>query len=91
MKRHAGKGLPEVEELAAVACAVQNMYLTATACQLGCYWTTGGVTYDDSAKPFFGLAPEDRLMGFFYIGVIAVPSPPGRRGPIEEKVNWIRE
>jgi nitroreductase len=91
MKRHAGNGLPEVEEIAAVACAVQNMHLTATAYQLGCYWTTGGVTYDESAKAFFGLGASDKLLGFFYVGVIAVPSPMGKRGPVTEKVNWVRQ
>ena len=32
--------LPEWEEIAAVACAVQNMWLTATAYGLGAYWST---------------------------------------------------
>jgi nitroreductase len=90
MKRHADKNIPEWEEIAAVAGAVQNMYLTITACEVGGYWTTGGVTFNESAKPFFGLAPEDKLLGFFYVGVIAVPSPAGKRGPIAEKVNWVR-
>jgi nitroreductase len=90
MKRHAEKHIPEVEEIAAVACAVQNMYLTAAAYNIGCYWTTGGVTYTEGAKSFFGLEKEDRLLGFFYAGVIAVPSAPGKRSPITEKTNWIR-
>jgi len=89
MKRHADKNIPEMEEIAAVACAVQNMYLTATAYGAGCYWTTGGVTFKESAKSFFGLEPEDKLLGFLYVGVIAVPSPAGKRGPVEEKVNWV--
>lgn len=91
MKRHAEKNIPEIEEIASVACAVQNMYLTAAAFNIGCYWTTGGVTYNEKAKTIFGLSSEDKLMGFFYIGVIDVPSPPGKRQPIEEKVNWIRK
>jgi len=91
MKRHADKNIPEMEELAAVACAVQNMYLTATAYNIGCYWTTGGVTFNEAAKPFFELEASDKLMGFLYAGVIAVPSAPGKRGPVEEKVKWIRK
>ena len=80
-----------MEEIAAVACAVQNMYLTATAYNTGCYWTTGGVTFNEAAKPFFDLDAADKLMGFLYVGVIAVPSPPSKRGSIEEKVKWIRK
>jgi nitroreductase len=91
MKRDPNKKFPEVEEMAAVAAAVQNMYLTITVYGLGGYWTTGGVTYNEKAKPFFGLGEDDKLMGFFYIGEVAVPSPQGKRQPLEEKVRWIRE
>jgi len=91
MKRDPDKKFPEVEEMAAVAAAVQNMYLTITVYGLGGYWTTGGVTYNEKAKPFFGLGEDDKLMGFFYIGEVAVPSPQGKRQPLEEKVRWIRK
>jgi len=90
MKRHADKNIPEFEEIAAVACAVQNMYLTAAAYNIGCYWTTGGVTSNEAAKPFFDLDTDDKLMGFFYVGVIATPSPLSNRTPITDKVKWIR-
>lgn len=89
MKRTLIKNIPEVEDLAAVACAVQNIYLSVAAYGLGGYWTTGGATYTEEAKSHFGLSGEDRLMGFFYIGYIAVPSPPAKRKPLEERVIWI--
>ena len=89
MKRHAEKNIPEMEEIAAVACAVQNMHLTATAYNVGCYWTTGGVTFTEAAKPFFDLEPADKLMGFLYVGAIATPSADGSRGAVTEKVKWI--
>jgi nitroreductase len=91
MKRTTVKNIPEVEDIAAVACAVQNMYLSLTAYGLGGYWTTGGITYNEKAKSFFGLGENDRLMGFFYIGHIAVPSPAAKRSPLEQKVTWIYE
>jgi len=91
MKRDPNKKFPEVEEMAAVAAAVQNMYLTITVYGLGGYWTTGGVTYNEKAKPFFGLGADDKLMGFFYIGEVAVPSPQGKRQPLEEKVIWVKD
>ena len=90
LKRDPNKKFPEVEEIAAVSCAVQNMYLTTTAYGVGGYWTTGGVTYKPSAKPFFGLEEDDKLLGFFYLGQVAVPSPAGKRKPIEEKVVWVK-
>jgi nitroreductase len=88
-KRSAKKGIPEIEDIEAVACAVQNIYLTVTAYGLGGYWTTGGVTYMEKAKPFFGLGEADKLLGFFYIGHIAVPSPAAKRMSIEEKLKWV--
>jgi nitroreductase len=91
MKRTTTKNIPEVEDIAAVACAVQNMYLSLTAYGLGGYWTTGGVTYNEKAKSFFGLGEQDKLLGFFYIGHVAVPSPAAKRKPMEEKVKWVNE
>lgn len=89
MKRDPNKKFPEVEEIAATSAAVQNMYLSVTAYGLGGYWTTGGVTYNEKAKPFFGLGAEDKLLGFFYIAYVASPSPPQSRQPMEQKVEWV--
>ena len=85
MKRDPNKKHPEIEEIEAVACAVENIYLSVTAYGLGGYWTTGGVTYNEKAKPFFGLDKEDRLLGFFYIGYVAIPSPNAKRKPLNER------
>lgn len=90
MKRTTTKNIPESEDMEAVACAVQNIYLSVTAYGLGGYWTTGGVTYIDKAKYFFGLKDQDKLLGFFYIAYIAIPSPAAKRKPLEEKVKWVR-
>ena len=89
MKRTTAKRIPEIEDIEAVACAVQNMYLTTTAYGVGGYWTTGGTTYMEGAKSFFGLEEQDKLLGFFYIGEIEVPSATGKRIAIDEKVTWI--
>ena len=89
LKRDPNKKFPEVEEISAVACAVQNIYLSVAAYELGGYWTTGGVTYNSKAKPFFGLEEDDRLMGFFYMGHVAVPTPEKPRKPVEEQVVWV--
>lgn len=91
MKRTSNKNIPEIEDIEAVSCAVQNIYLSVTAYGLGGYWTTGGVTYKESAKSFFGLGEEDKLLGFFYIGLVALPSTGGTRKSIEEKTTWINE
>jgi nitroreductase len=89
MKRDEKKSVPEWEEMGAVFCAVENMYLTATAYGIGCYLSTGGITDFEEAKEFFGLGKEDRLLGFFQIGVPKGDLPEGKRKPIDEKVKWI--
>jgi len=89
MKRDEKKSVPEVEEIGAVFCAVENMYLTATAYGVGAYLSTGGITYFEEAKEFFGLGKEDKLLGFFHIGMPKNLLPEGRRRPMEEKVKWV--
>ena len=90
LKRNEKNILPEIEEIAAVACAVQNMFLTVTAYGLGSYWTTAGITYFKESKAHFDLGEADKLLGFFYIGYVAKPfKAPSRREPIANKVEWI--
>ena len=41
------------------------------------------------AKSFFGLEDEDKLLGFFYLGYVAVPAVAAVRSPLDEKVVWV--
>lgn len=91
MKRSTGINIPEMEEIAAVAAAVQNIYLSTVAYGIGGYWSTGGITYEEEAKSFFGLGGQDRLMGFFYLGYIQIPAARGSRRPVAEKTTWVKE
>lgn len=58
--------VPEWEEVAAVAMAVQNMYLTCAANNVGCYWSSPGLK--DSVGDFIGLEENQKCLGFFYMG-----------------------
>ena len=91
MKRDPKKSVPEVEEIGAVFCAIQNMYLTASVYGVGAYLSTGGITYFEEAKEFFGLETDDKLLGFFHIGIPKINMPTGKRKPIEEKTRWVGE
>jgi nitroreductase len=90
MKRDERKSVPEIEEMGAVFCAVQNIYLTATAYGLGCYLSTGGITYFDGAQEIFGFDKEDKLIGFIHVGIPRNPPNQGKRKPVDEKVAWVR-
>ncbi len=89
MLRDEKNSVPEVEETGAVFCALQNMYLSASAYGLGCYLSTGGITYFEEAKEYFGLGPDDRLIGFFHLGIPKREYPPGKRKPAEEISRWV--
>jgi cation diffusion facilitator family transporter len=92
MRRNENGVLPENEEMAAVACAVENMFLSVTAYGLGSYWTTAGITYFEQSKAYFDLGEKDKLMGFFFIGYVAIPYKQlSKRSPIQTKVEWIDE
>jgi nitroreductase len=91
MRRDEKKSLPEWEELGAVFCAIENMYITAMAYGIGCYLSTGGITNFEEAKSFFGLGLEDKLCGFIHVGIPKSEVKESKRKPIGEKVKWIIE
>ena len=92
MVRDGKERLPEIEEIEAVASAAQNMQLTAAAHGLGSYWGSGGITYFEEAKEFFGLGPKDKLLGFMYVGTPKEGRwPRSKRKPLEEKVVWVED
>lgn len=60
--------LPEWEEIAAVAMAVQNMYLTCSVNNVGCYWSSHAVTAQ--LGEFLNLEENQKCLGLFYMGMI---------------------
>jgi nitroreductase len=90
MKRDEKKSVPEVEEIGAVFCAVQNILLTAAAYQVGCYLSTGGITYFKEANTLFDLSEEDKVLGFLHIGKPKPSLPDSRRKPVDEKSAWVK-
>jgi len=86
MLRDPEERIPEFEEIAAVAMAVENMWLTCTAQGLGCYWSTPRAALE--ADAFLELQPGERCLGFFYLGWHEMPDIPGKRRPVAEKTTW---
>lgn len=88
MKRDDSKRISELEEIEAVACAVQNMHLTCTAYGIGGFWATPGVIAHPSMNEFLGIGPEDKCLGIFYMGYPSIEWPKGQRRPIEYLTDW---
>lgn len=86
MRRDPEARIPEWEEIASVAMAVQNMWLSCTSINLGCYWSSPKAALE--GNEFFRLAEGERCLGLFYMGWHEMPEIPGKRGPVEKKVIW---
>lgn len=91
MERQKEERIPEIEEVEAVACAVQNMYLTCTAYGLGGFWSTPKLIYTPEMNEFLGLGEKDKCLGLFYVGYPNQEWPKGQRKPIEYLTKWITE
>ncbi len=91
MKRQDSRRIPEIEEIQAVACAVQNLHLTATAHRLAGYWSSGKTVCSNQFRDFLGLSPDDRVLGVFYLGYSGGAWPDGQRSAAADKLQWFRE
>ena len=58
--------VPEWEEIAAVSMAVQNMYLTCTAHNIGCYWSSPKLV--DHLKDSLKIEENQKCLGLFFMG-----------------------
>ncbi len=86
MQRDPKESVPEWEEVAATAMAVQNMWLCCTEMGIGSYWSSPGlIKYMDE---FFEMNEGEKCLGFFYMGYYEGELPEVTRRPIEDKVVW---
>lgn len=88
MKRDEQERIREIEEIAAVSCAVQNMMLVATEKNFANVWITGGLTYHPIMKEFLGFKEKDIVMGFLYVGKSDKEVKAKRFSSIEAKTIW---
>lgn len=83
--------MSEDEELMAVACAVQNLHLMASALGLAGMWHSKGTSAHPAVARGLGLESPARLLGFFQCGWPATDWPAGTRRPLSEKVRWVEQ
>ena len=87
MQRDPKERIPDWEEVAATAMAVQNIWLACTEQNIGCYWSSPGII--KFMHEFFDLVEGERCLGFLFMGHFDGELTKGQRGPIEEKVEWL--
>jgi nitroreductase len=88
MHREPDTKISEMDDFGAVACAVQNMHLTATAQGIGAFWATPGILRAPTLVNFLKLTPNETCIGLFYLGYPEIDWPKGQRKPIEYITQW---
>jgi nitroreductase len=91
MERQPEEKIPEIEEIEAVACAIQNLHLSCTAYGLGGFWSTPKLIYSTQMNAFLNLGEKDKCLGLFYIGYPAIEWPTAHRKPLEYTTKWFVE
>ena len=86
MKRDEKESVPEWEEIAATAMAVQNLWLKTTELGLGGYWSTPA--YINQIHQFIPLEENEKCLGLFYLGGFEGPMPNREPGDWRKKVQW---
>ena len=81
--------VPNWEEIAAVACAVQNIALTAESLNIGGYWSSPPLIED--LDEFLGLAENEKCFGLFYMGYHEEEARTANRTPMTNKIKWIEK
>jgi nitroreductase len=83
-------GLPDWEELAATAAAVENLLLAAPALGLGAGWKSRGCPLP-GAVGWLGMPPHAQIIGHILLGYAdpSVPLKPKERRPAETVTAWL--
>ncbi|WP_271105300.1 nitroreductase family protein [Pseudomonas tohonis] len=66
----AGHKVPESEQVLSAGCAAHGILLAAHAQGLGAIWRTGELSYDRHVARGLGLADNEQVVGFLYLGSV---------------------
>ena len=84
-----GPKVSEIENVCAAASAVENLLLAAQASGLAAIWRTGPAALDAGVKALCGLALDQYLIGFVYVGYPLAETPPTARPGAEDRTIWV--
>jgi len=79
----------EIENIAAVAAACQNLLLAAQAEGLAVKWRTGEWARDAKVKEFLGFSADQHLIAFLYIGYPEFVAEHEPRPSFEDRTVWM--
>ena len=79
----------EIENVCAAAAACENILLAAGELGLAGHWRTGDAAREPEVKKFLGLAADQELIAFLYIGYPEVWPAARERPGYEERTSWM--
>ncbi len=89
-KYHEHEKVPRIEQIASTSCAVMAMQMAALAQGFNGIWRTGSYAHCEVVKQGLGLAEEDEIVGFLYLGTPTQTLPEKPELDWEEYFSFIR-
>lgn len=83
--------IPEVEEIVAASCVIQNIYLLMQQYGIGGYLSTGELCYTHQMADFIGINKGEKLLGYFQLGIPKETFTPLERSrtSAKQKTVWV--
>lgn len=90
MQRTVGHKVPAMEEREAVACALQNIMLSAAAVDLGSFWSSPPLIDSAAFRTWLGIGEQDECLALLYLGwpKPGFSWPSSVRKPVESVTTW---
>ena len=82
------KATPEWEQVLSCGAAAMNLCLSANALGFGTAWITEWYSYSPAVRKALGLAPQEKVAGFVYVGSNLEPQPDRDRPRLEDIVTY---
>ncbi|MBT8114592.1 MAG: nitroreductase family protein [Arenicella sp.] len=80
--------VPEIEQLYSAAASAQMMMVAAHAQNVGAIWRSGALMFHTEMQRGLGLASNEQLVGFLYMGTAKVVKPVPQLDPTDFVREW---
>ncbi len=80
--------VPEIEQLHSAGAAAHGILLAANALGFGSIWLTGDNAYDPFVRAELGLADNERIVAFIYLGTPATELPPRELPAVDDFLTY---
>lgn len=81
--------IPRWEQELSGGAVCQNIILAATALGYASQWLSDWIAYDEEVKALLGVPPQDKFLGFLYIGTASVVPGERPRPALESVVSYL--